>query len=473
MAYTINEERLNTSINMLLEGHTGDLSFQRGSFAADEYYKYEILGNARSLLNLESWDPSMLGQGHIFNCVQAAVNACRNLVDYRNKDISEAYRIDPARAESILYDLYKTEQDELSFKAFIAFFHSGTDLVTYLFFLKDPEKYVPFRSWNFEYRLSWIGVASDCFDQLTWDAFQEFIAILTIIRKRIEPRFHEPVTLLDAHSFVWMMWKIKDALSREPAVFLDYSFGKYVITKEQWREVFRNLIIREKDYAYLSKFYSAPNHATTLKRLGQLEGKSPSAYISRATSIGKRVLSALQMETIIRNGTSKKYYPVCFLGRYDKDHNYEWMLRPELMEVLQERCSLHLNTAIETFDILERKEAEILSDEELRKRAETASLNERTEYVTTSKRIRRDPAISLYAKRRANGVCQLCKQKGPFQGSDGRPYLETHHVRWLSRGGLDSLDNIVALCPNCHRKMHVIDDPSDIAALRGIAERNQ
>ncbi len=32
-------------------------------------------------------------------------------------------------------------------------------------------------------------------------------------------------------------------------------------------------------------------------------------------------------------------------------------------------------------------------------------------------------------------------------------------------GGDDSLDNTVALCPNCHRKMHVVNDENDKAKL--------
>ena len=34
-----------------------------------------------------------------------------------------------------------------------------------------------------------------------------------------------------------------------------------------------------------------------------------------------------------------------------------------------------------------------------------------------------------------------------------------------SRGGDDSLDNTVALCPNCHRKMHFLDLESDSKIL--------
>nr|WP_307993153.1 HNH endonuclease [uncultured Niameybacter sp.] len=32
--------------------------------------------------------------------------------------------------------------------------------------------------------------------------------------------------------------------------------------------------------------------------------------------------------------------------------------------------------------------------------------------------------------------------------------MEEHHLIPLSEGGEDSLSNVFALCPNCHREMH-------------------
>ena len=81
----------------------------------------------------------------------------------------------------------------------------------------------------------------------------------------------------------------------------------------------------------------------------------------------------------------------------------------------------------------------------------------------------RDPYISEYAKRRAAGVCQLCGKLAPFERKNGEPYLETHHIVWLSEGGEDSIENTVALCPNCHRKMHVVNLQEDIDKLNRIA----
>ena len=87
---------------------------------------------------------------------------------------------------------------------------------------------------------------------------------------------------------------------------------------------------------------------------------------------------------------------------------------------------------------------------------------------TTSSSFSRSPYIAQYAKRRANGFCQLCDNPAPFVAANGEPYLESHHVIWLSQGGQDSIENTVALCPNCHRKMHIINDQADVAKLKRI-----
>lgn len=77
----------------------------------------------------------------------------------------------------------------------------------------------------------------------------------------------------------------------------------------------------------------------------------------------------------------------------------------------------------------------------------------------------RDPFVTLYAKKRANGVCQLCNEEAPFKNREGEPYLEVHHIKWLSRGGDDSIKNTTALCPNCHRRMHALNLQQDIDYL--------
>lgn len=80
----------------------------------------------------------------------------------------------------------------------------------------------------------------------------------------------------------------------------------------------------------------------------------------------------------------------------------------------------------------------------------------------------RNPYVVEYAKRRASGKCQLCLEKAPFNNVIGKPYLEAHHIIWLSKGGSDSISNTVALCPNCHRKMHILNEKQDVSRLKDI-----
>ncbi len=67
----------------------------------------------------------------------------------------------------------------------------------------------------------------------------------------------------------------------------------------------------------------------------------------------------------------------------------------------------------------------------------------------------RNPDIVAEALERSNGVCEACQKPAPFNRlSDGTPFLEVHHVKSLSDGGTDTLDNVLSLCPNCRRERH-------------------
>jgi 5-methylcytosine-specific restriction protein A len=75
--------------------------------------------------------------------------------------------------------------------------------------------------------------------------------------------------------------------------------------------------------------------------------------------------------------------------------------------------------------------------------------------VTTTVVFNRNPYVVAEVLARAAGKCEACDNPAPFvRSSDGTPYLEVHHRERLADGGLDTVKNAVALCPNCHRKAH-------------------
>ncbi len=84
----------------------------------------------------------------------------------------------------------------------------------------------------------------------------------------------------------------------------------------------------------------------------------------------------------------------------------------------------------------------------------------------------RDLYLKEAVKRIADGKCQFCGKEAPFTDNCGEPYLEEHHVKRLADGGSDTIDNVVAICPNCHRKVHVLNNKEDTLLLENIAERN-
>ena len=117
-------------------------------------------------------------------------------------------------------------------------------------------------------------------------------------------------------------------------------------------------------------------------------------------------------------------------------------------------------------------ESTYLSNEELIKQIKDISKEDKPQkknILTTA--YERNLYVSEYAKRRANGKCELCKETAPFKNKIGRPYLETHHIIWLSQKGDDTIGNTVALCPNCHRKMHIVDSKEDKDLLTQIVKQ--
>ncbi|MGF6777820.1 HNH endonuclease [Paraburkholderia sp. GAS334] len=67
----------------------------------------------------------------------------------------------------------------------------------------------------------------------------------------------------------------------------------------------------------------------------------------------------------------------------------------------------------------------------------------------------RNPDVVAEVLERAKGVCEQCAKPAPFiRRSDHTPFLEVHHRVRLADGGSDSIENAIALCPNCHRELH-------------------
>jgi len=73
--------------------------------------------------------------------------------------------------------------------------------------------------------------------------------------------------------------------------------------------------------------------------------------------------------------------------------------------------------------------------------------------LKTNMTFKRDPKVRKHVIERAGGVCEYCGQ-APFELAGGEFYLESHHIITLASEGKDTIENVIALCPNHHREAH-------------------
>ncbi|WP_161782612.1 HNH endonuclease [Halococcus sediminicola] len=109
-------------------------------------------------------------------------------------------------------------------------------------------------------------------------------------------------------------------------------------------------------------------------------------------------------------------------------------------------------------DITEAEAASLSEDDLFRRAKQALSTKDTTETTTygssNEKSYFRSQLVRDFALSVANGVCQACEKNAPFRTNMGKPFLEVHHIHRRSDGGLDDPENIIAVCPNCHRETH-------------------
>lgn len=96
----------------------------------------------------------------------------------------------------------------------------------------------------------------------------------------------------------------------------------------------------------------------------------------------------------------------------------------------------------------------------LREVAESAA-TEQAPRSTTERSVTeydRSGEVREYVMARADGHCEGCGEPAPFRNTAGEPYLHSHHIHELADGGPDSPDTVIALCPNCHYRVHHSED---------------
>ncbi|WP_157207534.1 HNH endonuclease [Mariniflexile maritimum] len=170
--------------------------------------------------------------------------------------------------------------------------------------------------------------------------------------------------------------------------------------------------------------------------------------------------SSSNLKKLIENELIWKHYKVASL-KVDSYSNISWERKDWLNGKFRLSEIYNPNKRIE----LTNEEYELTFENEIRnsqldskeKRIERLKKANKTaqQTISTSKIYIRNSDVVAEVLDRANGICEYCENQAPFKRDfDGLGFLEVHHLIPLSENGLDTVENCVALCPNCHRHAH-------------------
>ena len=164
------------SLIQTISGHEF-ISFDEGLAAVEESYKPRLREFALQILDPESWQEDEVGSGKILSRTIDAIeiheprkNLINNLVFWDNRygHSTRAHRIfleakDDAKLcyqiETILFDLYKSALVDAGVFEKINIATSGKyPLIAYLYFLKDPSKFMPILPSTYDKAFQKLGI---------------------------------------------------------------------------------------------------------------------------------------------------------------------------------------------------------------------------------------------------------------------------------------------------------------------------
>lgn len=192
------------------------ISFSSNSYTeTEEGYKYGLYSRARSVLQMAKWRKGHIGTGRILSQVIQAIELDdNNLFKWQgrwgpeSKPHKKLYAvrdtISRRELEDSFYTLYLRNDDHAVFDRLVELLGKKYNVVAYFFFLKDRSRYLPIAPVYFDRAFRMLGVSLVTAHHCSWENYSIYNQVLFSVKDLLTERLEE-VSLLDAHSFVWML----------------------------------------------------------------------------------------------------------------------------------------------------------------------------------------------------------------------------------------------------------------------------
>jgi hypothetical protein len=288
-------------------GH-GLTSFRDGLPAQWEHYKEDLRKEALYLLDVRSWKKKDIGSGRILQRVIQAIeiNEPRrrirnNLVNWPNRYghkhrshrallDSKNKRLKRYDFEKWFFDFFKSSaSEETAFESFRALAGNRYDLVAYLFFLKDWNRFMPIAPATFDKAFRLFNFDLVTSGRCSWSNYTRYNQVLLSVKQALrEYQGIHDTRLIDAHSFCWMLVRL-NLPSASPATIIPMPILvedlEAVVIKESEiddeaeftavdEEVFLNKQVQNRQLGKLAQDIALQSER---KRLGKLVQSDPKA----------------------------------------------------------------------------------------------------------------------------------------------------------------------------------------------------
>ena len=432
-------------------------------FDLREGYKESVYFDARELLGFQWWKPEQIGTGEIQKRVSSAIKnkvehngrmENNNLIDWRKKDDFSKRPVSKT-LETKLFNLFKKVDHSLAFEDLL---NEGLSyqFIAYLFFLKEKNKFVPLSQERFDSIFEKIGIPDfKTRNNASWENYEKFCAIIKQVQNFLKTK-DKNTSLLDAHSFLWILGDQKEEKSQKPKTEIKPSNEKTeglsipeftpsnatVLTSLQWTEILQNRnLTKDFDLEILRVLNSFEDHKTSAGGIGINLGIAFQVINSEIGRYAKRIAEEYPLRFTIRENGKEKYWDLFFNG-WDEGSKFIWQLKPELIEALEVVGIEH--TVIEEESIPEELPTE--NQEALFEGLKKTIVVNSYERNAKARQI----CIDYWGC-----VCAVCDfDFEEFYGEIGKDFIHVHHLKPIAEVGVEyqinPINDLIPVCPNCH-----------------------
>jgi hypothetical protein len=236
---TISREIFEVQFNQfrdLVQRYSGRefVSFSEGTPHEWESYKPKIRETALNILQAGHWEDHEIGSGQILEQVIDAIEISNSQTRLRNNLVRWENRYGHAnRSHRALLDAREDTSAVLQFESwFVSFYQNQVedgdafdqftelagkryDLIAYLFFLRDMDRFMPIAPTHFDQAFELLGLDLITAHKCSWDNYLKFNGALVDVQNALRDQAGlSDVRLIDAHSFCWMLVDLEKEIER-------------------------------------------------------------------------------------------------------------------------------------------------------------------------------------------------------------------------------------------------------------------